>query len=185
LQGLSRPQAAEFTTAIAARMGPIFSIFSVRTPPYTYDGWVQRLRSMASTTAVAEAHRLLDEIREAPEATIDDSNRPEFYAMRVLSTVDYGLRVVIDPGFDEPLAWASRAATSLMRDLDFVRGLPPGSMGSLEGLELDAQMNDVNRTRSNQPVETTVSATVAAAISDACRDVARLRGWLSSDIRGR
>jgi hypothetical protein len=84
LQSLSRGEAALFSTACATRVGPIFVVFGGRTAGDRFRQWAAELWALVDTPDLDAARGLAAQIRRAPEAVTDDSNRPEFYAMRAL-----------------------------------------------------------------------------------------------------
>jgi hypothetical protein len=75
----------------------------------------------------------------APEAVVDDSNRPDYYAMRVLGVLSYAAEVLMDHDMAKPALQCSQAAVSLLRDLDYVLKMPPGSAAGLAEMELCAE----------------------------------------------
>jgi len=148
LQSLSRGEAALFSTACATRVGPIFAVFGGRTAGDRFRQWAAELWALVDTPDLDAARGLAAQIRGAPEAVTDDSNRPEFYAMRALSALDYAVRVLVDPDHLKPAIWCSRASIALMRDLDYDRGITPGSPDSMEAVERDAQKLWIERLHS-------------------------------------
>jgi hypothetical protein len=74
----------------------------------------------------------------APEAAVDDSNRPDYYAMRVLGVLFYAVQVLAADDMAAAALRCSQAAGSLLRDFGYVLGTPLGSARALARLELRA-----------------------------------------------
>jgi hypothetical protein len=98
--------------------------------------WLSQLQDLAASPDPRAARRLKEAVEGAPEAEADDSNAPDYYAMRALSVVAYAAEAWFD---DDPVKfaqWSADEAVDLMRDIAFTLGksAPP-----LEALEVEAQ----------------------------------------------
>lgn len=144
--------------------------------------WLGELQDLAASPDAVAARRLKEAVEAAPEAEADDSNAPDYYAMRALSVVAYAAEAWFD---NDPLKfaqWSADEAVDLMRDIAFTLGesAPP-----LEELEVEAQrelLAELERTPL-EGIRAVLSRTSEASIvgwsRSAAIDYARLRGWTS------
>jgi len=174
---------AAFAAGCAARLTPVFEAFA-RTGKGRYADWLAQLWTCIGSPDPSRSRGLEQRIMAAPEASVDDSNRPDYYAMRALGVLFYAVQVLTADDMAAAVLRCSRAAGSLLRDFDFVLGGPPGSAGSLAGLELRAEREwlDKVNTSSRGPVgsqamdEARTSA-VYMRLQDVPGEIARAQDW--------
>jgi len=134
----SRAEFAALAAACATRLAPVFESFA-RTGKGRYADWLAQLGACISSPDPARTRELQQQIKAAPEAFVDDSNRPDYYAMRVLGVLFYAVQVLAAGDMEAAVLRCSRAAVSLLRGFDYVLDTPPGSAGALAELELRAE----------------------------------------------
>jgi len=133
LSSFALDQTASFAAACATRLAPIFTAFS-RTGGNSFDAWLHELWWLVGSPDTARAQALATQVSESAEAHLDDSDRPDFYAMVVLSVLDYAVQVLLDEDSLSAAQRRSRAAISLLRDFDHILQTSSGSAGSLVDL---------------------------------------------------
>jgi hypothetical protein len=119
LDGHGRPQLASFAAACATRLSPLFAGFA-QSAEGRFDEWLRELWDLVSSPDRASGSDLPKRIISAPESFVDDSNRPDYYAMRVLGVLHHAAEVLRD---EDPLAAAARCAragVSTLRDFDCI-----------------------------------------------------------------
>jgi len=89
----SRAEFAALAAACATRLAPVFESFA-RTGKGRYADWLAQLGACISSPDPARTRELQQQIKAAPEAFVDDSNRPDYYAMRVLGVLFYAVEVL-------------------------------------------------------------------------------------------
>lgn len=152
----------------------------------TTEELVNRMRPLVTGWEVTDAQdvdgarKLHAEIERAPEAHETDSNRPDYYAMRALNPLAYAAEVLTA---DDPLLrvqWSSRAATSLLRDLDF------HVAGRLHEAEIQEQARVVEwlsapgaRIEIQKAMEAADQSDVSTLLPDLVQRVEIARGWTS------
>jgi hypothetical protein len=99
LTELDRPRLARFAVACATRMEPVFTTFWRSTRPEAYRNWIDELWSNVDELSADLAESVAESVMETPESMVDDSNRPDYYAMRVLGSVVYAAQTMTD---DDP-----------------------------------------------------------------------------------
>jgi hypothetical protein len=135
-------QKALFTCACAERVQPVVvTIASPTTTEFSRSALDEAWRSAGTPVVLSDVH---DELASLPEAQIDDSNDPGYYAMRALGLVADALR---NSGSapEDVAASAGGGALDLASDLAMVADEP-----SLPGLEATAQINTLAALRANQ-----------------------------------
>jgi hypothetical protein len=137
LVSFARPQIAAFAAACATRIAPVFESFA-RTYTGRYDEWVSQLWACIPPLD-DKLHELERQVTSAPEANVDDSLRPDYYAMRALGVILHAIRVLLDEDAVQQATWCSEEAISILRDFDYILETPADSAGSLATLERRAQ----------------------------------------------
>jgi len=135
LRVLDRKGVALFAACCATRFGPVFTACAHDTPPAQHARWLDELWELVELSSADRASALHKTLRSAPEADVDDSDLPEFLAMRALSLLDYSAMVLFEPDPLKPAKWCSNAALSLAADVDSSASDP----SPLEELEREAQ----------------------------------------------
>jgi hypothetical protein len=110
---------AIFAAACATRLTPVFESFA-RTGKGRYTDWLAQLWVCIGAPDPALSRELEQQIKAAPEAAVDDSHRPGYYAMRALGVLFYAVQVLAADDMAAAALRCSRAAGSLLRDLDYV-----------------------------------------------------------------
>ena len=175
LTELDRPRLARFAVACATRMEPVFTTFSRSTGPETYRNWIDEL-----SPDLAES--VIESVMETPESMVDDSNRPDYYAMRVLGSVVYAAQTMMD---DDPLKAAMSASgttVSVLRDFDHALA---GGHRSLAEAELAAQHADLDRLVAGTGEGMLLAARSSALypeLGPATHEVTKVNDW---DLSGR
>jgi hypothetical protein len=188
MRGFSDLQIASFAAACATRTSPIIDAFSGRDEYDRVDEWLDELWSLVASPDRHIASDLAARVGAAPLARVDDSNRPEFYAMRAMSVLAYAVQVQLE---DDPLKavlWCSRAAVGLLRDLDVIVGAHAGSAGSLGDLEMvteQAWIGSLSDRGASGAIargcEDAMASDVFRRLPEVCTQVARAREWVIGD----
>jgi hypothetical protein len=147
---LRRREQAVFALACSERIAPVFRQLASAESVKTYEkisdaAWM----SIMSDGRVASAMRGLDVVNGLPEATVDDSLRPEYYAMLSLSVLAYALQALAEDDLPVAINSTCCAAIDVCRNCDFIiagrktrkvaSGETPSSHGELESAEIVAQ----------------------------------------------
>jgi len=148
--GLNQRQQAVFALACAERVAPVFRRLALPESAKVFDdvlgtAWL----SITSEKCVTNAARGLGLINGLPEATADDSLRPEYYAMRSLSVLAYALQALAGDDLPVAIKSACSAALDLCAGCEFiicgkgtrkiVYGQSPSLPEVLESVEMAAQ----------------------------------------------
>lgn len=133
-----------FAVACATRLTPVFESFA-RTDKGRYADWLAQVWACMGSQDPARSRELQRQVMAAPEAAVDDSNRPDYYAMRVLGVLFYAVQVLAADDMAAAALQCSQAVGSLLRDFDYVLGTPPGSPSVLARLELRAEREWVDK----------------------------------------
>lgn len=182
MSGLDRPQLARFATACATRVEPVFVAFRRSTRPDAYRAWIDELWSNVDAVDPDVAGSVIEAVMATPESLVDDSNRPDYYAMRVLGSVVYAAQTMVD---DDPLqaaVWGSGAGISVHRDVDHALG---GSRPSLAEAEQAAQEEDLDRLVTGSggvTADTSRRSVVYTELTTVTSEVTRINDW---DLSGR
>jgi uncharacterized protein YjaG (DUF416 family) len=182
LTELDRPRLARFAVACATRMEPVFTTFWRSTRPEAYRNWIDELWSNVDELSPNLAESVIESVLETPESMVDDSNRPDYYAMRVLGSVVYAAQTMTD---DDPLKAAMSASSttvSVLRDFDHALA---GGHRSLADAELAAQRADLERLVAGTGEEMLLAARSSALYSElgpATQEVTEVNDW---DLSGR
>src|SRR5260370_4943164 len=129
IQSFTRKQAALFGATCAARVAPAFVAFASEPSADELDEWLQALWALIEVPDATAARDLSARIFGAPEADVDDSNRPEYYAMRALGVLAYAVQILTDDDIVKPALWCADSAVSLLRDFDYVLGAAKSAAG--------------------------------------------------------
>lgn len=135
LKLLDRKQAALFAASCATRVSYVFISLAKETPPSEMTEWVDQLWSQLPTLSAERARVLEERVWSVPEANVDDSHLPEYWAMRALGVLHDALHVVFEEDLPEWTLSCSRSALALLSDMDFY--LRPNEY--LQSLEYAAQ----------------------------------------------
>src|SRR5215831_5077802 len=139
---------AAFAAGCATRLTLVFEAFA-RTGKGRYADWLAQLWTCIGSPNPSRSRGLEQRIMAAPEAYVDDSNRPDYYAMRALGVLFYAVQVLTADDMAAAVLRCSRAAGALLHDFDFALGAPPGSAESLAGLELRAERAWVDKVKAS------------------------------------
>jgi hypothetical protein len=148
-----------------------------------FDEWLRELWSLVEIPSTQRARTLASEVEARPEANVDDSHRPDYYAMRALSVLAYAIDVLIDEDPLKPALWCSFAIIEVLSDIDYLLHLDPSSTSSLASTEMReeertiAQLIEENGQVTIGECRSSDVFTNLRARTDA---VARARGWQSS-----
>jgi hypothetical protein len=167
-----------FAATCATRMAPVFGGFTRSTSPATYDAWLEELWSLVRSPAPERAQELVDALESVPEAHVDDSHRPDFYAMRALSVLAYAAQTMTDDDPTQAALWCSDENLSLVSAFDFVLKRESDSLASAEA---EAQNETLDRLTRNNGAE----ASVTLDSSRTSPLVARLGGTVDEVVRAR
>jgi hypothetical protein len=178
-----RAEFAAFAAACATRLAPVFESFA-RTGKGRYAGWLAQLGACIGSPDPARNRELQQQIKAAPEAFVDDSNRPDYYAMRVLGVLFYAVQVLAAGDMEAAVLRCSRAAVSLLRDLDYALDTPPGSAGALAELELRAEREWVDQRNASprslvgsQAIEDARTSNLYMRLQEVPGDIALAHDW--------
>jgi hypothetical protein len=149
-----------------------------------FERWGAQLWSNLGSLDAQRARELQHEIESAPEAIVDDSTRPDYYAMRALNVLHEATRVIYAEDPTMVAVGCSRAGVGLLRDFDFVLNTPAGSSASLVDLEYRAEAEWLDRLNNDwlRLVEQDVFAVelvsgVARRLEVVAADFGRAHGW--------
>jgi hypothetical protein len=172
---------AAFATGCATRVAPVFRAFARSTNPLVFDKWVEDLWALVDHPSEQRAQELAAEIEKVPEASVDDSERPDFYAMRALSAVAYAAQTLVGEDSVQAALWASEATLSLLRDFDYVL---VRSDDTLEAGEAGAQAETLDRLDAGLGVslESSRASVVVSLLGQITNDLVRAHDW---DMSGR
>src|SRR6266508_18263 len=175
---------AVFATSCATRVAPVFRAFARSTNPAVFDKWVEELWALVDHPSQQRAQELAAEIEDVPEASVDDSERPDYYAMRALSAVAYAAQTLAGEDPKQAVLWASEATLSLLRDFDHVFGR---SGDTLEAAEAAAQAETLDRLDAGQghlgvSLESSRASFVVSLLNQVTDDLVRAHDW---DMSGR
>lgn len=167
-----------FCMSCASKVSPAFLRFRAETAHEVYNGWVSNGWQVVSAIDVEGGRRLEAEISSAPESHETDSYRPSFYAMQALSPLGYAAESHF---VDDPLTrakWASRAVTSLIRNLDYYVS---GRLHEAEFQEQAALIDWLERRGASVPLpeamELAEKSAVRAMLPELVGKVIVARGW--------
>ena len=181
LTELDRPRLARFAVACATRMEPVFTTFWRSTRPEVYRNWIDELWSNLDEFSPDLAESVIEAVMETPESMVDDSNRPDYYAMRVLGSVVYAAQTMTD---DDPLKAAMSASSTTVSVLrDFDHALASGHR-SLADAELAAQRADLERlvAGTGEGMLPARSSALYSELGPATQEVIKVNDW---DLSGR
>jgi hypothetical protein len=122
-------------------MEPVFTTFWRSTGPEAYRNWIDELWSNVELSPDL-AESVIESVLETPESMVDDSHRPDYYAMRVLGSIVYAAQTMTDDDPLEAAMAASSTTVSVLRDFDHALA---GGLRSLADAELAAQRADLER----------------------------------------
>jgi uncharacterized protein YjaG (DUF416 family) len=182
LTELDRPRLARFAVACAARMEPVFTTFWRSTRPETYRNWIDELWSNVDELSPDLAESVIESVMETPESMVDDSNRPDYYALRVLGSVVYAAQTMTDDDHLKAAMSASSTTVSVLRDFDHALA---GGHRSLADAELAAQRADLERLVVETGEGMLLAARSSALYSElgpATQEVTEVNDW---DLSGR
>ena len=172
---------AAFAAGCALHVSALLSGFARPERRDELERRLRQLQDLAASPDARAARRLKEDVEAAPEAEADDSNAPDYYAMRALSVIAYAAEAWFD---DDPLKfaqWSADEAVDLMRDIAFTLGksAPP-----LEELEVEAQRQLLAELEASpEDILAVLSrareAPIVASSGSAALDYARARGWIS------
>jgi hypothetical protein len=173
LHSMNRKRLAIFAICVATALGPFFSRFARSTPGGVFDDFLARLWEVVSSESPHEAQAILDSISTMPLAEEDDSNQPEFMAMRAMSTVDYAAQVWVHKRPAQAAIWAMNALQSIAQDMDYT--LRDGSLLA----DVQKYQEDLIRSLSADSPKPgpCCSDALAARLSAAASDYGLKRGW--------
>jgi hypothetical protein len=161
---------------------PVFVAFRRSTRPDAYRAWIDELWSNVDAVDPDVAGSVIEAVMATPESLVDDSNRPDYYAMRVLGSVVYAAQTMVD---DDPLqaaVWGSGAGISVLRDVDHALGR---SRPSLAEAEQAAQEEDLDRLVTGSggvTADTSRRSVVYTELTTVTSEVTRINDW---DLSGR
>ncbi len=183
LTELDRPRLARFAVACAARMEPVFIAFWRSTRPEAYRDWIDGLWSNVDELSPDLAESVIESVMETPESMVDDSNRPDYYAMRVLGSVVYAAQTMTDDDPRKAAMSASSTTVSVLRDFDHALA---GGHQSLADAELAAQHADLERlvagTEEGGLLVAARSSALYSELGPATQEVTEVNDW---DLSGR
>jgi hypothetical protein len=182
LTELDRPRLAQFAVACATRMEPVFTTFWRSTRPEAYRNWIDELWSNVDELMPDLAESVIESVLETPESMVDDSNRPDYYAMRVLGSVVYAAQTMTDVDPVKAAMSASSTTVSVLRDFDHALA---GGHQSLADAELAAQRADLERLVAGTGEGMLLAARSSALYSElgpATQEVTEVNDW---DLSGR
>ena len=174
---LDRPRLARFAVACAARMEPIFTTFWCSTRPEAYRDWIDELWSNVDELSPGLAESVIESVLETPESMVDDSNRPDYYAMRVLGSVVCTAQTMTGGNPLKAAISASSTNVSVLRDFDHALA---GRHGSLADAELAVQHADVGRliARTGEGMLPAArSSALYVELGPAAQEVAEVNDW--------
>jgi hypothetical protein len=179
LTKLDRPQLARFAVACATRMEPVFAAFWRSTRPDAYRAWIDELWSNVDALEPDVTEAVVGAVVATPESAVDDSNRPDYYAMRVLGSVVYAAQTVAGDDPVQDAVWAAGANLAVLGDFDHALGT------SLADAEQAAQQQDLDQLISGAAdvtADTWRSSDVYARLAASTEEVTRVNDW---DLSGR
>ncbi len=157
----------------------MFAGFTRSTNPARYDDWLVLLWGLVESPSKAAAQELAAAVESVPEARVDDSHRPDYYAMRALGVLWSAARTLTG---DDPLRAALDASgqnLALLGDFDHALGQPASS---LKAAEMSAQLEALERLPRGLTCESCRASTVAARLAATVDDLVRAHDW---DMSGR
>jgi hypothetical protein len=169
---------AAFAAGCAARLGPVFESFA-RTGHGRYADWLAELQACIDAPELARSRKLQGQVKAAPEASIDDSNRPDYYAMRALGVLFYAVQVLSAGDMAAAALRCARASLALLRDFDYVLSTPAGSPGAFTGLELRAERESLDMLKSSLSGMAGRQAMAEATTSDLYRRLQEVSGEIA------
>jgi hypothetical protein len=183
LAGLTVRELAAFAAGCAARVGPVFESFA-QVETNRYEEWLTQLWSCAGSLDTVQAHHLQEQLRMAPEASVDDSHRPDYYAMRVFGVLLYGIQVILGSNPIESAILCAEEAISILRDFDYALGSHAGSPRSLVDMEVQAEeewLDNVYKVSHNiadkNDLENAKTTDVFRFLKEVSTEVAIAHGW--------
>jgi len=144
--------------------------------------WLDELSELANSGDVKIAHSIKNAIESAPEAEVDDSNVPDYMAMRALSVLCYAAQTWAEEDSVKYAQWSAGEAADLMRDIAFTVG---SSAPPLEELEITAQRDLLAQLDAASDMSASAllriahEAPVVRSSGTAAMEYARVRGWIS------
>lgn len=181
LAEMPRRSAALFAVSCASRLRPLFVAFARDSRPH-WDAWLGSLWTAIAHNDRTAAVELRNQLETAPESHVDDSNRPDYYAMRVLGVLAYAVSVLLDDDYQKATEYCSRSATAVLRDLQFIIN-QDGYYEPITDLEVQAENRDINDLlQDDDPDVSSVrqrasGSTVTSGLAGVPDIVARVHDW--------
>jgi hypothetical protein len=170
-----REDAIAFCAACASRVAPLFVEFAAPPSSPVYDDCLSRLwESIVEADPIRRGNlraALIEQIESLPEAQLDDSADPTFYATRALGV----LFMAVSSLTEKPETAARRTAnmtTSLMREVD---ALLEDETAGLLNAEVAAERSDADRILQARQLPTPNSARQSEAAAVVGEATGRLR----------